>query len=164
MSEIGDLADGGLRGGERRWGLWVSMVRHLALTLVLLPPPHDNREGRSCGGDPGETLAVRSVTSRRVLDPVSRASEILFGLIMVLTFTCPSAATEGARADVRAVLIGLLGCNLAWAIIDAVMYLMGARGERRLALSTRQAIRGAGSPPKGVRLSPVIFRRPCCRP
>ncbi len=44
---------------------------------------------------PGETLAVRSATSRRVLDPVSRASEALFGLIMVLTFTLSLAATEG---------------------------------------------------------------------
>ena len=84
-----------------------------------------------------------------MLDPVSRASEILFGLIMVLTFTLSLAATEAGRADVRAVLVGMLGCNLAWAIIDAVMYLMGARGERRLAISTVQAIRDAESPAAG---------------
>ncbi len=124
-----------------------------------MTPAEDNPRG----GDSGEISAARSAASRRVLDPVSRASEILFGLIMVLTFTLSLAATEAGRADVRAVLIGLLGCNLAWAIIDAVMYLMGERGERRLALSTLQAIRDAGSPPKGVRLSPGTFRRPCCR-
>ncbi|WP_246702671.1 VIT1/CCC1 transporter family protein [Starkeya sp. ORNL1] len=98
---------------------------------------------------PGETSAIRNAASRRVLDPVSRASEILFGLIMVLTFTLSLAAAEAGRADVRAVLIGLLGCNLAWAIIDAVMYLMGVRGERGLAHSTLQAIRSAGSPAEG---------------
>ena len=43
----------------------------------------------------------------------------------------------------------MLGCNLAWAIIDAVMYLMGARGERRLAISTVQAIRDAESSAAG---------------
>ena len=72
-----------------------------------------------------EAQAMRPAASRGVLDPVSRASEILFGLIMVLTFTLSLAATEAGRADVLAVLIGMLGCNLAWAIIDAVMYLMG---------------------------------------
>jgi VIT1/CCC1 family predicted Fe2+/Mn2+ transporter len=46
-------------------------------------------------------------------------------------------------------LIGALGCNLAWAIIDAVMYLMGTSGERRLAVSTVQAIRAAESPAAG---------------
>jgi hypothetical protein len=96
----------------------------------------------------GELPPVRTA-SRRVLDPLSRASEILFGLIMVLTFSLSLAGTEAGRADVRAVLIGMLGCNLAWAIIDAVMYLMGARGEHRLAVSTIRAIRDAENPAAG---------------
>jgi hypothetical protein len=96
-----------------------------------------------------KATAMRSAASRGVLDPVSRASEILFGLIMVLTFTLSLAATEADRADVRAVLIGILGCNLAWAIIDAVMYLLGVRGERRLAISTVHAIRDAESSAAG---------------
>jgi len=87
--------------------------------------------------------------SRGVLDPVSRASEILFGLIMVLTFTLSLTATEAGRADVLAVLVGMLGCNLAWAIIDAVMYLMGVAGERPLGITTLQAIRDAESPAAG---------------
>ncbi|WP_245423655.1 VIT1/CCC1 transporter family protein [Rhizobium subbaraonis] len=97
----------------------------------------------------GEAATVRAATSRRVLDPVARASEVLFGLIMVLTFTLSLAAAGAGRADVPAVLLGALGCNLAWAIIDAAMYLMGVRGERRLAISTIQAIRGAESPEVG---------------
>ena len=98
---------------------------------------------------PNETEAMRPTAYRTVLDPVSRASEILFGLIMVLTFTLSLAATEAGRADVRAVLIGMVGCNLAWAIIDAVMYLMGARGERQLSISTVRALREAESPAVG---------------
>lgn len=93
--------------------------------------------------------ATRTATSRRVLDPVARASEVLFGLIMVLTFTLSLSATEAGRSDVRAVLLGALGCNLAWAIIDAVMYLMGVRAEHRLAISTIRAIRDAASPEAG---------------
>jgi VIT1/CCC1 family predicted Fe2+/Mn2+ transporter len=80
---------------------------------------------------------------KTTLDPVARASEILFGLIMVLTFTLSIGSTEAGRADVRAIIIGAIGCNLAWAIIDAIMYLMGARGERRLAVSSVLAIREA---------------------
>jgi VIT1/CCC1 family predicted Fe2+/Mn2+ transporter len=82
-------------------------------------------------------------TRRRLLDPVDRASEILFGLIMVLTFTVSLNAAEAGRPDVRAMLIGALGCNFAWGIIDAVMFLMGIKGERSLALRTVQAIREA---------------------
>ena len=49
--------------------------------------------------------------ARRVLDPVDRASEILFGLIMVLTFTASLSVSEAGRGDVRAMLIGALGCK-----------------------------------------------------
>ena len=56
-----------------------------------------------------EIAPTRASISDRVLDPVSRASEFLFGLIMVLTFTLSLTATESDRADVRAVLIGMLG-------------------------------------------------------
>jgi hypothetical protein len=44
---------------------------------------------------------------------VSRASEILFGLIMVLPFTLSLAAAEAGRADVRAVFIGMLSNAVA---------------------------------------------------
>jgi hypothetical protein len=49
-----------------------------------------------------ETPTAGIATSRRVLDPVSRASEVLFGLIMVLTFTLSLGAAESGRDDVRA--------------------------------------------------------------
>lgn len=86
---------------------------------------------------------------RSILDPLDRASEILFGLIMVLTFTLSITATEAGREDVHTVLIGALGCNLAWGIIDAVMYLMGVQGERRIAASDLAAIRNEDDPVLG---------------
>src|SRR5580765_3469692 len=61
---------------------------------------------------------------RRLLDPTERFSEVLFGLIMVLTFTGTLSVAEAGRDDVRTMLIGALGCNLAWGIVDAVMYLI----------------------------------------
>ena len=64
--------------------------------------------------------------NRSVLDPIDRISEVLFGLIMVLTFTGSiSVATDG-RAEIKELLWASLGCNLAWGIVDAVMYLMSS--------------------------------------
>jgi hypothetical protein len=51
--------------------------------------------------------------SPRALDPIDRISEILFGLIVVLTFTGSLSVAEAAREDTRTMLIGALGCNLA---------------------------------------------------
>ena len=61
----------------------------------------------------------------RYLDPASRLGEILFGLIMVLTVTLTAGLTvDEGRAGVRQLLFAAIGCNIAWGIIDAVMYIM----------------------------------------
>ncbi len=61
----------------------------------------------------------------KYLDPASRLGEVLFGLIMVLsmTLTAELAAING-RAAARALLLAAIGCNIAWGIIDAIMYVM----------------------------------------
>jgi hypothetical protein len=61
---------------------------------------------------------------KRVLEPADRISEALFGLIMVLAFTGSLSVAEAGRQDVRAMVVGAIGCNLAWGIVDGVMYLM----------------------------------------
>jgi hypothetical protein len=95
------------------------------------------------------SIASRKAVRSSVLDPLSRASEILFGLIMVLTFTLSIGVTEAGRDDVRAMLIGVIGCNLAWGLIDAALYLMNVRGERGLAASAIAAIRHEENPSAG---------------
>ena len=61
----------------------------------------------------------------KYLDPASRLGEILFGLIIVLTVTLSAGLTaDEGRAGVRQLLAAAIGCNLAWGIIDAVMYVM----------------------------------------
>jgi hypothetical protein len=67
---------------------------------------------------------------RRLLDPVSRISEILFGVIMALTITTTLSAATAGRSELRTLLAGALGCNLAWGLVDAVMYLMALLAER----------------------------------
>ncbi len=91
-------------------------------------------------------------SSKRVLDPIDRLSEALFGLIMVLTFTGSLSVAEGGRESVRTMLVGALGCNLAWGIIDGVFYLMGCTAERGKALLTLRAIRDAADPGAARRL------------
>jgi VIT family len=49
---------------------------------------------------------------------------------MVLTFTGSLSAAESGRNEVRTMLIGALGCNLAWGVIDAIFYLMNILGYR----------------------------------
>jgi VIT1/CCC1 family predicted Fe2+/Mn2+ transporter len=73
----------------------------------------------------------------RVLSPLERFSEIVFGLIMVLTFTCAMSVANVGREDVRLMLIGAIGCNFAWGIIDAAFYLVACvveHGRRRAVL------------------------------
>jgi len=77
-----------------------------------------------------------------VLDQMERISEILFGLIMVLTFTGSLSATGLDHGEVRNTLIGALGCNLAWGIIDALMYLMACFGEQGRRLLMLRSVKG----------------------
>lgn len=89
---------------------------------------------------------------RGVLEPVERLSEVLFGLIMVLTFTGSlSLAAAGHAAD-RTMLIGALGCNLAWGIIDAIMYLMSRLSERGHNIITLRSVRDATEPADAQRM------------
>lgn len=69
-------------------------------------------------------------SSQRVLEPVDRIAEVLFGLIMVLTFTGSLSVADAGRDDVRAMLIGALGCNFAWGVIDGLFYLLGSLAEK----------------------------------
>ncbi len=83
---------------------------------------------------------------KRVLEPMDRISEVLFALIMVLTFTCSFSVAEAGREEVRTLLIGALGCNLAWGIIDAALYLMGSFSTVGQKILKFRAMRQAADP------------------
>jgi hypothetical protein len=91
-------------------------------------------------------------TSKRVLEPIDRVLEVLFGLIMVLTFTGSLSAAQSGRGEVREMLLGALGCNLAWGLIDGIMYLMSCLVERAQRLRTVLAVRAATTPEEGQRI------------
>jgi VIT family len=85
----------------------------------------------------------RAAPRERLLDPISRISEVLCGLIMALTFTVTISAAEAGREEIRTLLIGVIGCNIAWGLVDAVMFLMSTLTERGHGLVTIRAVRSA---------------------
>ncbi len=89
-------------------------------------------------------MTSRPSIVHRYLDPATSMAEILFGLIMTLTFTLGAGLIiqDEGREGARQLLIAVIGCNIAWGIIDAALYLAGElldRGRlRRLGLSIRR--------------------------
>jgi VIT1/CCC1 family predicted Fe2+/Mn2+ transporter len=65
-----------------------------------------------------------------ILDPVDRVSEILFGLIMAVTIVGSLSIASAGQQEVRTVMWAALGCNVAWGLVDAVMYLIRTMTER----------------------------------
>lgn len=94
--------------------------------------------------------------SSRILDPLERSSEIVFGLIMALTFTC-SVSVASSTLDVRTMLFSALGCNIAWGLIDGAMYILSQlvtrQRQRNFAITIADA-----SPPEARRM--ILGRLP----
>ena len=88
----------------------------------------------------------------RVLDPVERISEVLFGLIMALTFTGTLSVATAGKQDVHTMMLGAIGCNMAWGIVDAVMYVMARLAEHRRKITLLRAVRGAAQPEEAHRI------------
>lgn len=113
---------------------------------------------------PAPRLAPGPKSGRgRVLDPVERLSEVLFGLIMVLGFVGSISVAAADREEVRSVLIAAIGCNLAWGIVDAVMYLMTIRVERGRQVAIARAVRACDVPEQGRRILAELLPEPVDR-
>src|SRR5215471_4357164 len=79
----------------------------------------------------------------RILDPMDRISEVLFGIIMALSFTLTFAVATADSLAVRTMLFAALGCNLAWGIIDGGVYLLARLNESGRAILNWRAVRDA---------------------
>ena len=102
----------------------------------------------STGGT--STLVVPAPDPR--LSPLDQVSGAIFGLIMALTFTGSLSVATADRAEVREMLIGALGCNIAWGLVDAVMYIMAILTERGRDLVTLRDVRGSRDPARAREL------------
>ena len=81
--------------------------------------------------------------SKLILEPMDRISEVWFGLIIVLTFTCSLSVKNAGREDVMGMILAAFGCNAAWGILDGFMYLQASFTGRARSIATLQALRQA---------------------
>ncbi len=84
-----------------------------------------------------------------LLSPVERISEMLFGLFMALTFIGAVSAATSGREELRTMFIAALGCNLAWGLVDAIMYLVRTATDRARSQAFMRAVQTAGDASTG---------------
>jgi len=65
-----------------------------------------------------------------VLSPIDRLTELLYGIILVLTFTGTLRVAVQGGTDVTTMLWATVGCSLAWGLVDAAMYVFGNLASR----------------------------------
>ena len=106
----------------------------------------------SVGFDPhADAGRLLDAARKRPLDPIDRIAEVIFGLVMVLTFTGTLRVVESGRQQVREMLVAALGCSVAWGFVDAVMYALTSVLDRARRFAVIHGIRAA-SPGEARRL------------
>jgi hypothetical protein len=98
-------------------------------------------------------------TREPVLSPVDRVSEMLFGLFMALTFVGAVSVAEAGRTQIRDMFVAALGCNLAWGLVDAIMYVVRAVTDRGRLLMLMHSVRAAPDAETGRRLIEGLLSR-----
>ena len=87
-----------------------------------------------------------------VLSPLERASEVLFGLIMALTITGALSVAHATEQETRALFVSTLACNIAWGLVDGVMYVLNALFERGRRSLVARALRASQDTADATRL------------
>jgi hypothetical protein len=68
---------------------------------------------------------IRRLAIHRYLDPGETLGEVLGGFIMALTFTLGARLfTAAGQFEVRELVVAVLGCNVAWGVIDATLFVL----------------------------------------
>ena len=95
---------------------------------------------------------IEKVIREPVLSVVDRVSELLFGLFMALTFVGAVSVTDAGQGEIRSMFAAALGCNLAWGLVDAVMYLVRTVTDRGRSLTLIRSVRAAPDAEAGRRI------------
>lgn len=83
---------------------------------------------------------------QRYLDPGEALGEVLFGLIMVLSFTVGARLLMAEEVfDTTELVVGAVGCNIAWGVIDAVLFVLGNLFHRSQRARFYRSLRSASS-------------------
>jgi len=88
-------------------------------TINKHPTPSDSR-----GLNDEDEIPPALAKEKGILNTIDRISEILYGLIIVLSFTCTISVAETGGAEIKSLLIAAIGSSISWGIVDAVMYVM----------------------------------------
>jgi hypothetical protein len=99
-----------------------------------------------------ETTNPAQADREPVLSVVDRVSEMLFGLFMAIAVTGAVSVADQGNGQIRTMFIAALGCNLAWGLVDAVMYLVSTISDRGRLLSLIHAVRAEPDPKAGCGL------------
>jgi hypothetical protein len=97
--------------------------------------------GRFAGGPDVTEIKLRRTNMRsfisRYLEPIDRLTEIIYGVLIVMTFTMAFRAFEAnfvpqalVAESVRRLFIAAFGCTVAWGLIDGVVYVLTSVAER----------------------------------
>lgn len=99
-----------------------------------------------------DSNVIENDARQRVLDTVDRVSEMLFGLFMALTFVGAVSVASAGHEEIRTMLVTALGCNLAWGLVDAVMYLVRTLTVRGRGFMLARSVRAAADAGAGRKL------------
>ena len=78
-----------------------------------------------------------------LLNATDRASEILFGVIMTLTFTCSIGIANAKNTEISQLVIAAISCNIAWGLVDATAHLVSTIAERSRSRTILNSIRSS---------------------
>jgi VIT1/CCC1 family predicted Fe2+/Mn2+ transporter len=98
------------------------------------------------------TTAVVEDAAEPILSPVERVSEMCFGLYMAITFAGAMQVVTPGGGEVRTMVMTALGCNLAWGLVDAVMFLVRTLTERARTLNLAMEVRASPDAQAGRRV------------
>jgi hypothetical protein len=78
-----------------------------------------------------------------ILGPVDAICELLFGLFMALTFVGAISVVNPGNGQVRELFVTAFGCNIAWGLVDAVIFLVRTLVDRSRMLTLVRAVHDA---------------------
>jgi hypothetical protein len=107
-----------------------------------------------------ETSVRTEAAAEPLLGPVDRVSELLFGLFMALTFVGAVSVTNPGAGQIREMFIGAFGCNIAWGMVDAVMFLVRTLADRGRLLTLVRAVQSSADAQSGQQVIAESLSRP----
>lgn len=68
--------------------------------------------------------------SENTFDPSDRYLEVMFGVIMALSFTSAVSVSHDGEAQIEHLLWAAISCNIAWGLIDGLTFLISSMVKR----------------------------------